>query len=133
MGKIVLILIAVSLGCLGMGGTTGTFGPAITETDRLFRAQVVDKSNKSFEVQNVTVDGSTYLPAMAGSAEASIDFGKISVARFYVQDDRVLVRVTLVNQEEMDFFVQPGTRFVGRTEWGRISLRAGDIKEISFK
>ena len=131
-GRAMLALFMLTFFCLGMGGTSGTFGPA-AETDRFFRAVVVDRSDKSHEVQGIFVQGSTYLPARTGSAEAEVDFGKIQSARFYVQDDRVLARMTLVNQEEMDFYIQPQTTFQGKTDWGSISFRADEIKEISFK
>ncbi len=131
-GQAMLALFMLAFFCLGMGGTSGTFGSA-AETDRFFRAMVVDRSDESHEVQGIFVQGSTYLPARTGSAEAEVDFGKIQSARFYVQDDRVLARVTLVNQEEMDFYIQPQTTFKGKTDWGTISFRADEIKEISFK
>ncbi len=131
-GHSMLVLLMLAFFCLGMGGTSGTFGPA-AETDRFFRAMVVDRSDESHEVQGILVQGSTYLPARTGSAEAEVDFGKIQSARFYVQDDRVLARVTLVNQEEMDFYIQPQTTFKGKTDWGTVSFRADEIKEISFK
>ncbi len=131
-GQAMLALLMLAFFCLGMGGTSGTFGPS-EETDRFFRAMVVDRSDESHEVQGIFVQGSTYLPARTGSAEAEVDFGKIQSARFYVQDDRVLARVTLVNQEEMDFYIQPQTTFKGKTDWGTISFRADEIKEISFK
>ena len=131
-GPAMLALFLLAFFCLGMGGTSGTFGPA-AETDRFFRAVVVDRSDTRHEVQGIFVQGSTYLPARTGSAEAEVDFGKIQNARFYVQDDRVLARVTLVNQEEMDFYIQPRTTFEGKTDWGNVTFRADEIKEISFK
>ncbi|EFI33821.1 conserved hypothetical protein [Desulfonatronospira thiodismutans ASO3-1] len=131
-GRAMLTLFMLAFFCLGMGGTSGTFGPA-AEKDRFFRAEIKDRSDKSHEVQGIFVQGSTYLPARTGSAEAEVDFGKIESARFYVQDDRVLARVTMVNQEEMDFYIQPQTTFQGKTDWGSISFRADEIKEISFK
>ncbi|WP_291319805.1 hypothetical protein [Desulfonatronospira sp.] len=131
-GRAMLALFMLTFFCLGMGGTSGTFGPG-AETDRFFRAEILDRSDTSHEVQGVFVQGSTYLPARTGAAEAEVDFGKIQTARFYVQDDRVLARVTLVNQEEMDFYIQPQTTFKGKTDWGNISFRADEIKEISFR
>ncbi|WP_291321020.1 hypothetical protein [Desulfonatronospira sp.] len=128
------VLLAVSFVCMGMGGATGDpFGAGPRDSERFFRAKVVDHSNKSFEVQGLFVDGSTYLPARVGSAKAEVDFGKIRTARFYSQNDRVLARLTLVGQEEMDFYIQPGTIFRGMTDWGTVSFRADEIKEISFK
>ncbi len=127
-----LILVFLSFFCLGMG-TTGGLGPGMTETDRLFRATIVDESENSYQVQNLSIDGSTYLPARTGSADASIDFGKVRMVRFYLQDDQVLARVTFVDDQNMDFFIQPGTTFIGQTDWGRISFQARNIREINFR
>ncbi len=132
MTKKIIILIFLGFLCLGMAGTGG-FGPGTPDTDRLFRATITDESDNSHEVQNISVDGSTYLPAKTGSADASIDFGKVSMARFYMQDELVLARVVFVDDREMDFYIQPGAIFTGQTDWGRISFKARDIKEISFR
>jgi hypothetical protein len=126
------ILILLGLFCMGMSGTGG-FGPSTSETDRLFQATIIDESGNSYQVQNISVDGSTFLPAKAGPAEASIDFGKVSTVRFYLQDDQVLAKVIFINEHEMDFYINPGTRFLGQTDWGRISFQARDLREISFR
>lgn len=127
-----IILILLSLFCMGMAGTGG-FGPGTSETDRLFQATIIDESGNSYQVQNISVDGSTFLPAKAGPAEASIDFGKVSTVRFYLQDDQVLAKVIFINDHEMDFYINPGTKFLGQTDWGRISFQARDLREISFR
>ena len=131
-GWSMLVLAAVSLLCLGMGAGNA-FGPVGQDVDRLFSARIVDESNESFEVHRFTADGSTFLPAYVGAARIRVDFGKIRTAHFYVQDEQILVRMTLVTDEEMEVYVQPGIRFVGQTEWGKISLRANNIREISFR
>ncbi|WP_028574261.1 hypothetical protein [Desulfonatronovibrio hydrogenovorans] len=130
--KKLILLMVLGFLCMGMAGTGGT-GPGMSETDRLFRATVIDGSDNSYQVQNLSVDGSTYLPAKVGSADANIDFGKVKKVLFYVQDEQVLARVQFVNDDQMDFFIQPQTRFLGQTDWGRISFQARDIKEISFR
>ncbi len=132
MNRKLIILFLLSLLCLGMAGTGG-FGPGMSETDRLFRATIIDESDISYEVQNISVDGSTYLPARAGAAQASIDFGKVRTVLFYLQNDEVLARVIFVDNHEMDFFIDSNTRFLGQTDWGRISFQAKNIKEIKFR
>lgn len=129
--RVVLVLLAMFF-CMGMGGTPGV-GPGVSQTDRLFKATILDESEKKYDVQNLSVDGSTYLPAQAGSADASIDFGKVRKINFYLQDEKVLSRVTFVDDDEMDFFVPPEMRFSGQTHWGHISFQARNIREISFK
>lgn len=132
MNKRIILVLFLSLFCMGMGGTPGV-GPGASQTDRLFKATIIDESQTKYEVQNLSVDGSTHLPAQAGVAEASIDFGKVRTANFYLQDEKVLARVTFINGDEMDFFVQPDMRFLGQTDWGQISFQARNIREISFR
>ncbi len=132
MTKKIAVLIILGLLCTGMGTTSG-LSPDMTQRDRLFRAVIIDGSDNVYQVQNLSVDGSTYLPARTGTAEASIDFGKVSKVRFYLQDDEVLAKVIFIDDQEMDFYIKPGTTFLGQTDWGRISFQAGDIKEISFR
>ncbi|MFN2268792.1 MAG: hypothetical protein ABR533_10990 [Desulfonatronovibrio sp.] len=132
MNKRIISVLFLSLFCMGMGGSPG-FGPGTSQTDRLFKAVIVDESQTKYDVQNLSVDGSTHLPAQAGAADASIDFGKVKTVIFYLQDDRVLTKVTFLDGDEMDFFVQPDLRFIGQTDWGQISFQARNIREISFR
>ncbi len=130
-GKL-MILVALSLLCMGMSGTGG-LGTDYSDTKRFFRATVIDEFDNSFQVRGLSVEGDTYLSARTGAAEASIDFGKINKVRFYLQDQEVKARVILDNGDEVDFYVQPDTEFQGKTDWGRISFQAENIKEISFR
>ncbi|MFP4109042.1 MAG: hypothetical protein ACOCPS_05825 [Desulfonatronovibrio sp.] len=127
-----MFLIVLSLLCMGMSGT-GALDTDYSDSERFFRATIVDESDNSYQVRSLSVEGSAYLPARTGAAEASIDFGKIERVRFHVQDKEVKARVVLNNGEEMDFSVQPDTEFLGKTDWGRISFQAISIKEISFR
>ncbi|MFO7727984.1 MAG: hypothetical protein R6X11_06615 [Desulfonatronovibrio sp.] len=130
-GKL-MILVALSLLCMGMSGTGG-LSTDYSDTKRFFRATVIDEFDNSFQVRGLSVEGDTYLSARTGAAEASIDFGKINKVRFYLQDQEVKARVILDNGDEVDFYVQPDTEFQGKTDWGRISFQAENIKEISFR
>ncbi len=132
MTKKLIILLVLGYLCMGMAGT-GDFGLDSSRTDRLFRATIIDQSDQTYQAQNLSVEGLTHLPARTGTAKASIDFGKISTIRFYLQDEEVLARVAFVHDQEMDFYIQPETTFTGQTDWGRISFQARDIKEISFR
>jgi len=132
MTKKLLFLILLGILCLGMA-TPGGLMPGAPVTDRLFRATVIDQSDNSYQVQNISVEGATHLPARTGNARASVDFGKISTVRFYQQDEEVLVRVIFIDNQERDFYIQPETVFLGQTDWGGLSFQARDIKEISFK
>ncbi len=132
MTKKLFFLVLLGFLCMGMAGTSGP-GPGTGSTDRLFRAVILDASDNSYEVENVSVDSSTHLPAKTGDAEASIDFGRIDRVLFYYQDQQVLARVKFFDGEEMDFYIKPQTTFVGLTNWGRISLQAENIREIRFR
>lgn len=127
-----MILVALSLLCMGMSGTGG-LGTDYSGAERFFRATIIDEFDNSYQVRSLSVEGSTYLSARTGAAEASIDFGKINKVRFYVQDQEVQARVVFENGDEMDFNLQPDTEFQGKTDWGRISFQAGNLKEISFR
>lgn len=128
----IILLVLLGFFCMGMAGTGG-FGPGSTESERLFRADVTDVSDKTYQVEKISVEGSTHLPARIGSAEATVDFGKVRTVRFYLQDEQVLARVTFFNDEEADFYIHPNTRFAGLTDWGRITFQARDVREIRFR
>ncbi|MFW6005330.1 MAG: hypothetical protein ACOCPN_02520 [Desulfonatronovibrionaceae bacterium] len=127
-----ILLAMLAFLCLGMSGT-GDLPVSSSGDGRLFRATVMDHEKNSYEVENLSVDGSASLPARTGAARAKVDFGWMEKVVFHHQDDRLLARVVLADDKEMDFYIQPDTVFTGQTDWGRISFKAEDIREIHFR
>ncbi|WP_045215218.1 hypothetical protein [Desulfonatronovibrio magnus] len=125
-------LMLLSFLCLAMSGAPG-MSPSGAANDRLFRATIIDEQDNTFDVQNLSAEGSTHLKAQTGAAEASIDFGKVKLIRLYLQDEKVLAKLHFLNDDVMDFYIQPDTTFVGLTDWGRVSFQARDLKEIQFR
>lgn len=132
MSRKILLLAVLAVLCLGMSGTGGLSIPS-SEDGRLYRATIIDHEKNSYDLDNLSVDGSAYLPARTGAAEARIEFGRMEKVVFHHQDDQLLARVVLADKKEMDFYIQPDTVFTGQTDWGGISFKAADIREIIFK
>jgi hypothetical protein len=45
----------------------------------------------------------------------------------------VLATVTFKNGFSQDFFLDPNLSFFGLTDWGKLNLKAGDVRRITFK
>lgn len=127
-----LLLVAAWLS-LGMGGFGDTeVVTKIPKPERSFLVELIDAEDVSFFLRDFSMDGLTLIPVSAGKAEISLDFAEILEARLYLQDDRVLVRVTFQNQSSRDFHAQPNLPFFGLTDWGKLKILARDVRRITF-
>ncbi len=127
------LLVLVSWFCLGMGGLGDEeVVTKIPKPERSFLVKLVDAENVSFELRDFSMDGLTLIPVTAGKAQISLDFAEITEARMYLQDDQVMARVTFRNDLTSDFFVDPELVFFGLTEWGKMKIKAGDVRLITF-
>ncbi|MFO7818406.1 MAG: hypothetical protein R6V39_12105 [Desulfovibrionales bacterium] len=125
-------LVILALLCLAMGG--GGDGPVtfVPEPDRNFSARIVDQSDTSYTVDNLSVDGLTLLPAEMGKAEIGVDFSKIDIINFYLQGERELAEVVFSDSRQKKFYLSPETVFYARSQWGNMKLLCKDIKTIDF-
>ncbi|MGM0609617.1 MAG: hypothetical protein ACQES5_00860 [Thermodesulfobacteriota bacterium] len=125
-------LVILALLCLAMGG--GGDGPVtfVPEPDRNFSARIVDQSDTSYTVDNLSVDGLTLLPAEMGKAEIGVDFSKIDIINFYLQGERELAEVIFSDSRQKKFYLSPETVFYARSQWGNMKLLCKDIKTIDF-
>ncbi|MFP4167303.1 MAG: hypothetical protein ACLFSY_00460 [Desulfonatronovibrionaceae bacterium] len=127
-----VFLIFLAFFCLGMGGDVQEIVSTIPDPDRKFSARIVDQSDTSYEVQSLSVDGVTYLPASLGQAEVGVDFATIKTVDLYMQGDTALAVVHFEDGGKKRFSLDPRTVLFGRSKWGNLRLTCGEVKSITF-
>lgn len=130
---LLILLLASAWLSLGMGG----FGDneAITKIprpERSFLVELVDADDVSFALRDFSMNGLTLLPVTAGKADISLDFAEILDVQMFMQDNHVLARVLFRNQSTAEFMADPGLPFYGLTDWGKLKIKAGNIRRITF-
>lgn len=128
-----IALIFLAFFCLAMGGNAQEVVSSIPDPDREFTARIVDQSDTAYEVDLLSVDGITYLPANLGHADVAIDFGRIRTVDFYMQDDTELAVVEFTDGSENRFYLDPETVLYARSKWGNLRLSCRDVKSIAFE
>ncbi len=126
-------LIFLAFFCLAMGGNAQEVVSSIPAPDREFAARIVDQSDTAYEVDLLSIDGLTYLPANLGHADVAIDFGRIRAVDFYMQGDTELAVVSFADGSEKRFYLDPKTVLYARSKWGNLRLTCRDVKSIAFK
>jgi hypothetical protein len=127
-------LVIAALVCLGMGGLgEREIVTKIPKPDRFFNVELIDAEDVSFSLREFSMEGLTLLPVTAGKAHISLDFAEISEARLSLQGENVSATVTFKNGFSQDFFLDPNLSFFGLTDWGKLNLKAGDVRRITFK
>jgi len=128
-----IILFCLAFFCLGMGGDAKEVVSSIPDPDREFSARIVDKSDTAYEVDLLSIEGFTYLPANLGHADVAIDFDRIRSVDFYMQGDTELAVVRFADGSEKRFYLDPKTVLYARSKWGNLRLTCRDVKSIVFK
>lgn len=129
-----VFLAIMALFCLGMGGLgERDVVTKIPKPDRFFNVEVVDAEDVSFSLREFSMEGLTLLPVTSGKAQISLDFAEIEEARLYLQGEQVLARVSFKNGSGHDFFLSPDRSFFGLADWGKVNIKAKDIRRITFK
>lgn len=133
-GVVPVFLVMAALLCLGMGGLgEREVLTKIPKPDRFFNVEVVDAEDVSFQLREFSMGGLTLLPVTVGKAQISLDFAEVSEARLYLQGAHVLASVRFKNGTNKDFHLDPDLSFYGLTDWGKLNLKAKDIRRITFK
>lgn len=118
---------------LGMGGLGDSdVVTKVPKPERSFLVELVDAADVSFTLRDFSMSGLTMLPVTAGKADISLDFAEILEVRMYLQDDRVLAKVLFRNQTTQEFMVEPNLAFYGLTDWGKLKIKAENIRRVTF-
>ncbi|MBU1002423.1 MAG: hypothetical protein KKE73_07860 [Proteobacteria bacterium] len=126
-------IFSLTLLCMGMGDFGDTeIVKKIPRPDRPFTVTIVDDTDTSFMVSDFSVEGLTLVPVQMGKANMSIDFAKVKTVTLFEQDSKLAATVVLNDGSTKQVTMSPRTMFFGRTTWGLMRLKAGDIKAIHF-
>lgn len=126
-------VLSLALLCMGMGDFGNTeIVKRIPTPDRSFTVTIVDDTDTSFTVSDFSVEGLTLVPVVLGKANMAIDFAKVKTVLLHPQGPQLAASVTLTDGSTKQMTMSPKTTFYGRTTWGLMQLKAGDIKAINF-
>lgn len=130
---VLFALATLSLALMGMGGFGDTdIVKKIPTPDRPFTVTIVDDTDTTFSVSDFSVEGLTLVPVHLGKANVAIDFAKVKSVTLMERGTELHAAVTLTDGNVQNVTMSPKTMFYGRTSWGLMQLKAGDIKKIMF-
>lgn len=127
-----LVLGALALGLLGMGGFGGGRDQGLPVRD--FKAALIDVDGNRMEVTNLTAGGDVTLEGELGRGRLRVPFDNIGRVAFAKSDDRDRVRadVQLREGSPVAVTVRSSTTFYGKVPGGAYQIRARDLKSIEF-
>lgn len=132
-GLILLVMAAVALVCMGMGGLGGQPEGSVPETDINIQAQVKDRDGTMISLNQFSLDGKTFLEALRGRGKLSIPFQQIDIITFgEVKGDRVLVDVRLKSGEVLALTIRSRAQFYGSTGFGAFQITSRDLASIDL-
>lgn len=132
-GLIFLLIAAVALLSMGMGGLGGQPEGSVPETDVRIQASVKDRSGISTSLNQFSMDGKTYLDAWRGQGKLTIPFQHIETISFgEIKGDEVKVEAKLKSGNVMSLGVRARSLFYGSTGFGAFQIKARDVASIDF-
>ena len=132
-GLTFLLLLAVALLCMGMGGLGGHPEGTVPETDIRIQADIMDRDGISTNLNQFSMDGETFLEALRGQGKLTIPFQQIDTVTFTeIRDEELKVDVKLKSGNVMTLAILPDAQFYGSTGFGAFQIEARDVYSIDF-
>ncbi len=128
-----IVLAAVTLGLMGMGGLGGGRDSGAPARD--FHAVFTDVDGTRMEVNRVTAGGDVSLEGDLGRGHLRIAFDNIASLRFQASGtdrDRMRADVRLREGQPITVLVRSSTTFYGQTPAGAYQIRARDLQSVDF-
>ncbi|MDH3453925.1 MAG: hypothetical protein OEL80_02185 [Desulfuromonadales bacterium] len=132
-GLIFVLLAAVALFCMGMGGLGGQPEGTVPETDVRIQADIKDHHGIVTSLNQFSMDGKTYLDAWRGQGKLTIPFQHIDTVTFgELKGDEVKVDAKLKSGAVMTLTIRSRAQFYGSTGFGAFQIQSRDVALIDF-
>lgn len=132
-GLVFILLAAVAVLCMGMGGLGAQPGGTVPETDVDFKVDIIDRSGITTSLDKFSMDGKTSLEAWRGRGKLTIPFQSIESVSFgEVKGDDVSIEAKLKSGDVMTLSIRSRAQFYGSTEFGAFQLKSRDVARIDF-
>jgi hypothetical protein len=115
---------------MGMGSIGDQKSVAAPETDYNYTATLIDQSDVSMELENLSCDGMTYLSGFQGRAQVSIDFRKIRSILFLLEDDKIRAEVELTGGSKTEIYLENSMPWYGQSSFADVRIESKDIKTV---
>jgi len=132
-GLIFILLTAVVLSCMGMGGLGGQPEGTVPETDVDIQADIKDHDGITTSLSQFSMDGKTYLDAWRGQGKLTIPFQELdSLAFGELKGEEVKVDAKLKSGAVIALSIRSRARFYGSTGFGAFQIKSRDVGSIDF-
>lgn len=126
LGFVILIFVAT----LGMGNIGDQKSIVTPEPEDNYAASLIDQSDVSMELENLSCNGLTYLTGFQGRAQVSIDFRKIRSIFFFQEDDKIRTEIELTSGVQTDIYIENNMPWHGQSSFADVRIESKDIKTI---
>ncbi len=132
--SIILVVLLIIPFVMGMG--TGSGGPMhkIPSPDKNYTATIVDSEGVTTKVNQISIDGKTYLAGSRGNTTVTVPFEKIASIQVgkLEEDKKVAVFVTLKAGGTLNMKVEGKVLCYGSADFGNVQIEFKDIKKVDI-
>ena len=129
---LILFVIFLTPLIMGMGTSGGTPGK-IPIPAKKFTAVMIDQADVVTEVNDVSIEGVTFLEGKKGEGTFTVGFENVNYMNFLMKEGKLQCLITLRDGNTLQFFVNKNHQAYGRTNYGTFQISLNDLKKMIIK
>lgn len=130
--KTIIILIAIFMPLLTAMGPAGGRPGSIPVPAKKFAAVVTDQQDIVTEIQDVSIEGETFLEGKKGEGTFTVAFENMLAVNFLMNENRLSGQVKLSDGTVVTLGLNGTRKVFGRTPYGTFQITLGDIKKLAI-
>jgi len=125
------VVLAVVPLLMAMGVYSGEGSPdKIPIPEKKFKASFVDQMGIVVECQDASIEGKTFVEGKKGEGVYTIDFDRISMVNFRMQENQLYGDIILKDGKNLELILNKERKAYGRTQYGTFQVRLSSLKRM---
>jgi hypothetical protein len=127
---LLFILVIVPL-LMAMGMYSGEGSPdKIPIPEKKFSVTFVDQMDMIVRCQDASIEGKTFIEGKKGEGVYTVDFDRISLINFRMQENRLYGSIVLKDGSSLELILNTERKAYGRTNYGTFQVKLSSLKRM---
>jgi len=127
---LLFILVIVPL-LMAMGVYSGEGSPdKIPIPEKKFSVTFVDQMDMVVQCQDASIEGKTFIEGKKGEGAYTVDFDRISLINFRMQENRLYGSIVLKDGSNLELILNKERKAYGRTHYGTFQVKLSSLKRM---
>jgi hypothetical protein len=125
------VVLAVVPLLMAMGVYSGEGSPdKIPIPEKKFSVTFVDQMDMVVQCQDASIEGKTFIEGKKGEGVYTVDFDRISLISFRMQENRLYGGIVLKDGSSLELMLNNERKAYGRTKYGTFQVKLSSLKRM---